>query len=61
MVVEFRTVNSKKNEVYKKVDKLSIRGDMIELYYTDNKTYAEFLTRVSFKKIVFFNVLEVNS
>ena len=58
MTIEYQTINNKKSELYHNVSKVSVKGDMIYLYYTDNKTYQEFLNRVSFKKLKFFNVLD---
>ena len=56
MIIEFSTSN--RSDVYHHVSKLSVKGNCIYLYYTDNRTYQEFLDRVPINCLKFFNVLE---
>jgi len=57
MIIEFAT--SGNSNIYKNVSKISIKGNLIYMYYTDNKTYQEYLDRVDVRKLKYFNVLEV--
>lgn len=56
MLIEFSTSN--RSEVYHHVSKISVKGQTIYLYYTDGRTYQEFLDRVPIYSLKFFNVLE---
>lgn len=56
MVVEFAT--GRKSELYRHVSKLEIKGNTIYLYYTDNRTFQEYLDRVPINSLRFFNVME---
>ena len=56
MIIEFAT--SGNSNVYHKVSKISVHGNMIYMYYTDFKTYQEYLDRVDIRKLKYFNVLE---